>query len=74
MSYLHRLWSSLFRDSRPEWVKAKEERFIHAVNQLKTLTVHQHGGMSIDIEEVRQQVLASREAYRVFVVDHHEKR
>lgn len=74
MSYLHRLFGSLFRDTRPDWVKAKEMQFIHALNQLKTLRVHEHGGMSIDVEEVRDQVLASREAYRIFVVNYRQKR
>lgn len=38
----------------------REQAFIDAVNQLKTLHVTPEGAMSIDPEELREQVMASR--------------
>lgn len=45
----------------------REQAFIDAVNQLKTLHVTPEGAMSIDPEELREQVMASREQLKHLV-------
>jgi hypothetical protein len=52
---------------RPEWVQAEEREFIKAVNSLKALQTTPRGGMKIDPEELRDQILASRERYKDLV-------
>ncbi|MEW4948263.1 hypothetical protein [Pseudomonas asiatica] len=54
-------------DRRPEWEKQRERDFIKAVNSLKTLRVTPGGRMSIDPEEIREQVLEARERLKHFV-------
>ncbi|CEL29328.1 hypothetical protein SRM1_02679 [Pseudomonas fluorescens] len=60
------LWS-FWKDKRPEWIQAEEREFIKAVNSLKTLQTTPRGGMKIDPEELRDQILASRERYKELV-------
>ena len=67
MINLHRLITRLFPDRRPEREKAREREFILAANSLKTLTVTPEGGMSIDPEELRDQIIASREQLKHLV-------
>lgn len=67
MIILNRLVTWLFSDRRPEWEKQREREFIKAVNSFKTLRVTPEGGMSIDPEEIREQVLESRERLKHFV-------
>ncbi|MFP3403429.1 hypothetical protein SB757_02190 [Pseudomonas sp. SIMBA_065] len=74
LELLDRFWCRVFPDNRPEHEKERERQFIDAVNQLKTLRTTSRGGMSIDPEEVRDQVLKSREAYRELVSPQHRKR
>jgi hypothetical protein len=45
----------------------REQAFIDAVNQLKTLHVTPEGAMSIDPEELREQVIASRQRLKHLV-------
>lgn len=45
----------------------KEEKFILAANRLKTLQVPLGGCMSIDPEELRDQIIAARERYKDLV-------
>ncbi|WP_225903928.1 hypothetical protein [Pseudomonas shirazica] len=73
LKILDRLWDSAFPDNRSEAEKDKEREFIQAVNQLKTLRTTARGGMAIDPEEIRDQVLQSREAYRDLVSPLHRK-
>nr|GFC44402.1 hypothetical protein [Tanacetum cinerariifolium] len=54
-------------DKRPAWVKEEERKFIEAANSLKTLQVTPEGGMRIDPEEIRDQIIAGRELYKQFV-------
>ena len=61
MITFQRLAAWLFPDRRPEREKAREREFIRAANSLKTLKVTPEGGMSIDPEELRDQVIAARE-------------
>lgn len=57
----------LFR-RRPKTVwDLQEEQFILAANALKTLRVPLGGCMSIDPEEIRDQIIAAREQYKSLV-------
>jgi hypothetical protein len=47
--------------------QAREREFIDTLNGLKTLGVPPDGGMSIDPEEIRDRVIASRHALKHFV-------
>lgn len=58
----------LLRKDKPRTVwQLKQERFILAANALKTLRVTDRGGMSIDPEELREQIIESRERYKDLV-------
>jgi hypothetical protein len=67
LKLLTRLWSVISPDRRPDWEKAREREFIAAVNGLKTLSTTERGGMSIDPEELREQIVASREQLKHLV-------
>lgn len=67
MTNLQRLAAWLFPERRPEREKAREREFIRAANSLKTLSVTDRGGMSIDPEELRDQIVASREQLKHLV-------
>ncbi|MFR0716798.1 hypothetical protein ACLUS7_17255 [Enterobacterales bacterium BD_CKDN230030183-1A_HGKHYDSX7] len=67
MKIFQKLWSLIDSDRRPEWEKQREREFIEAVNSLKTLRVTPGGRMSIDPEEIREQVLEARERLKQFV-------
>lgn len=59
------LW--LFR-RRPKTVwDIQEEQFILAANRLRTLRVPLGGCISIDPEEIRDQIIAAREQYKSLV-------
>lgn len=58
---------SFWKDKRPEWIQAEERAFIKAANALKTLQVTPRGGMRIDPEEIRDQILVARELYKDLV-------
>lgn len=67
MINLQRFAAWLFSDRRPEREKALEREFIRAANSLETLSVTDRGGMSIDPEELRDQIVASREQLKHLV-------
>lgn len=67
MKLLTSLWNLISPDQRPDWEKARERDFIVAVNKLKTLSVSDRGGLSIDPEELREQIVASREQLKHLV-------
>lgn len=67
LKLLSRIWNTISSDPRPEWEKQREREFIEAVNGLKTLRVTPGGTMSINPEEIREQVLESRERLKHFV-------
>jgi hypothetical protein len=54
------------RRSKTVW-DLKEEQFILAANSLKTLQVPLGGCISIDPEEIRDQIIAAREQYKSLV-------
>ena len=47
--------------------EVEEEQFIQAANSLKTLRVPLGGCISIDPEEIRDQIIAAREQYKSLV-------
>lgn len=58
----------LFRKDKPKTVwDLQEEQFILAANSLKTLRVPLGGCLSIDPEELRDQIIESRERYKDLV-------
>lgn len=67
LKLLTRLWSVISPDRSPEREKTREREFILAANSLKTLSVTDRGGMSIDPEELREQIIASREQLKQLV-------
>ncbi len=67
LKLLTTLWSVISPDRRSEREKAREREFIRAANSLKTLKVTPEGGMSIDPEELRDQIVASREQLKHLV-------
>jgi hypothetical protein len=66
------VWQRIFKDTRPEWEIRREREFVQAANRLKTLRVTPRGGMFIDPEEIRDQIIAAREEYKHLV--HRPKR
>ena len=58
---LKRLWNLATIDNRNGNEKDRERAFVQAVNSLKTLRTTPEGGMSIDPEEIRDHLIASRE-------------
>ncbi|MDD2059187.1 hypothetical protein NPS58_17330 [Pseudomonas putida] len=67
LKLLTSLWNVISPDRRPEREKAREREFILAANSLKTLSVTDRGGMSIDPEEFREHIIASREQLKHLV-------
>ncbi|MNR66416.1 hypothetical protein D3C85_1898860 [compost metagenome] len=67
MKWFRRCMTWIWRDTRPLSEQAQDRAFITAVNGLKTLRVTREGGMSIDPEEIRERVIASRHALKHFV-------
>lgn len=67
LKLLTTLWSVISPDRRPEWERAREREFILAANSLKTLSVTDRGGMSINPEELREQIVEAREQLKHLV-------
>ena len=67
MSFFRRCISLFYTDDRPASERVREQEFISAVNRLKTLRVTPDGGMSVDAEEIREQVIAARHSLKHFV-------
>lgn len=67
MKWFGRCMTWFWRDTRALSEQTQERAFIIAVNGLKTLRVTREGGMSIDPEEIRERVIASRHALKHFV-------
>lgn len=57
----------LFKRRPKTRIEIEEEQFILAANSLKTLQVPLGGCMSIDPEELRDQIIESRERYKDLV-------
>ncbi|WP_042955822.1 hypothetical protein [Pseudomonas sp. G5(2012)] len=67
MINLNKIAHWLFSERRLAWEQKRESEFIQAVNSFKTLRVTPEGGMSIDPEELREQIVASREQLKHLV-------
>ena len=61
------LWNLINPDRRSESEKTRERDFIAAANSLKTLKVTPEGGMSIDPQEFREQIITAREELKHLV-------
>ena len=67
LKLLDRLWNLISSDHRPPHEVERERAFIKAANSLKTLRVTPDGGMSIDPEEFREEIVAAREQLKNLV-------
>lgn len=67
MKWFGRLIGLVCRDNRSGLEQARERAFIATLNNLKSLRVTPDGGMSIDPEEIREKVIASRHRLKRFV-------
>jgi hypothetical protein len=67
MKWFIRLIRLVCRDNRSGREQARDRAFIAALNNLQSLRVTPDGGMSIDPEEIRNRVIASRHALKHFV-------
>ncbi|MBC3199583.1 hypothetical protein [Pseudomonas poae] len=67
LKFLKRVFNVLYPDRRPDWEQKRERKFILAANGLKTLSVTDRGGMSIDPKELRDQIIAAREQLKHLV-------
>lgn len=67
MKWFGRLIGLVCRDNRSGQEQARDRAFIAALNNLKSLRVTSDGGMSIDSDEIREQVIASRHRLKRFV-------
>ncbi|MFG0861562.1 hypothetical protein [Pseudomonas sp. CJQ_13] len=63
----------IIRDKRPKKLVDDEQAFIAAVNSLKSLKTTERGGMSIDPEEIREQIIKARATYKDFVDPNHRR-
>lgn len=69
--FLRQITQWLFPDKRTQREKDQEREFIEAINNLKTLSVNERS-MSIDPEEIRDIVIASREKLKHLVSKQHK--
>ena len=67
MKWFGRLVGFVCRDNRSGREQARERAFIATVNNLKSLRVTPDGGMSIDPDEIREQVIEGRLSLKQFV-------
>jgi hypothetical protein len=67
MNLLWRCIEFVWKDKRSGQEQARDRAFIAALNNLKSLRVTPDGGMSIDPDEIRDQVIASRRSLKRFV-------
>lgn len=67
MRWFLRFWALLWKDTRSDWEKKQERAFIEAINKLKNYSVSDRGGLSMDPDELREQVIASREKLKHLV-------
>lgn len=67
LKLISKLWNFINPDRRPDCEKAREQNFITAANKFKTLSVNAGGVISIDPEEIRDQIITSREQLKHLV-------
>lgn len=73
MRWLLRIYRWAVMEKMSDRERNQEREFIDAANKLKTLKVTARGGMSIDPEEIRDQIQESREALRHLVSPSHRR-
>jgi hypothetical protein len=61
------LWNLISPERRPPLEVERERAFIEAANRFKTLRVTPEGGMFIDPEELREQIVSAREQLKHLV-------
>lgn len=67
MKWIGRFIEYVCRDKRSGLEQARDLAFVTALNNLQSLRVTPDGGMSIDPDEIREQVIASRRSLARFV-------
>ena len=67
MKWFGRLIGLVCRDNRSGQEQARDRAFIATVNNLQSLRVTPDGGMSIDPDEIREQVIEGRLSLKRFV-------
>lgn len=67
MKLFERCMAIFLKDKRTSTEQARDRAFIVALNNLKSLHVTAEGGMSIDPDEIREQVIVSRHRLKRFV-------
>lgn len=67
MNLFRRCVEFAWPDKRSGTEQARDRAFIAALNDLKSLRVTPDGGMSIDPDEIREQVIVSRRSLKRFV-------
>lgn len=67
LNIVKRVFNALYPDRRLDWEQKREREFIQAANGLKTLRVTPEGGMFIDPEELREQIVVAREQLKYLV-------
>ena len=67
MKWFGRLVRLVYRDNRSGREQARDLAFVAALNDLQSLRVTPDGGMSIDPDEIREQVISSRRSLKRFV-------
>nr|WP_314876409.1 hypothetical protein [uncultured Pseudomonas sp.] len=67
MKWFGRLIGLVSRDNRSGQEQARDRAFIAALNNLKSLRVTPDGGITIEADEIGEQVTASRNALKRFM-------
>ena len=67
MKWFGHLVRLVCRDNRSDREQARDRAFVAALNDLQSLSVTPDGGMSIDPDEIREQVIESRLSLKRFV-------
>ncbi|WP_146114715.1 hypothetical protein [Pseudomonas frederiksbergensis] len=67
MGLFMQFWAWLFKDKRSAWEQKKDRLAIDAFNKLKNYSVSDRGGLSMDPEELREQVVTDRKELKHLV-------
>lgn len=67
MKWQGRLLMPVCRNKRSDGEQARDRALIAALNNLKSLRAAQDGGMSIDLDEIRELLIATRHCLKQFV-------
>ncbi|MGF6398411.1 hypothetical protein ABH905_002077 [Pseudomonas frederiksbergensis] len=67
MGLFIQFWAWLFEDKRSAWEQKQDRLAIDAFNKLKNYSVSDRGGLSMDPEELREQVVTGRKELKHLV-------